>query len=56
MTAGATIGYAVTAALVRCNSWNRYNIISLDILKGIITGVKTDSTNSAIYIDVKIVE
>ena len=56
-TAGATIGYAVTAYLSGSSySRNRNNFTLVDIIKGIITGVTTDSTDSASTIDVKIVE
>ena len=55
--AGATIGYAVTAALSNvvipgAGSTESYS----GYLKGIITGVTTDSTDSASTIDVKVVQ
>ncbi len=57
VTAGAVIGYAVTAQLSNVvipgtGTTTLYN----GYLKGIITGVTTDSTDSASTIDVKIVE
>ena len=56
-SAGAIIGYAVTAALSNvvipgAGSTESYS----GYLKGIITGVTTDSTDSASTIDVKIVQ
>ena len=55
--AGATIGYAVTAALDQIVVIPGSGTTSVfnGYLKGIVTGVTTDSTNSASTVDVKIV-
>jgi len=55
-TAGAQIGYGVTAALSNVVLPGSGSTATFSgYLKGIITGVSTDSTNSASTIDVKIV-
>ena len=54
--AGATIGFGVTASLVGQVIAGSGSTSAFDgYLKGIITGVSTDSTNSASTIDVKVV-
>lgn len=54
--AGATIGFGVTASLVGQVIAGSGSTSTFDgYLKGIITGVSTDSTNSASTIDVKVV-
>ena len=55
-TAGAIIGYGVTASLVGQVIAGSGSTSMFDgYLKGIITGVSTDATNSASTIDVKVV-
>ena len=57
VTAGASIGFAVTAYISnQVIPGTGTTSLFTGFVKGIITGVTTDSTNSASTIDVKIVE